>query len=216
MRFLVSISCIAVLLFSGFSGRDCSQSVLFTVSGDLDKDKIAEKVVVRELNEKGENGNIRLLEIFKKTKSGWKLWHASKTAVLQSEAGGMMGDPFTDNAISIVNGVLVLEHDGGSSWKWNTTHRYRFQNNQFELIGYSTSYGKLCEYWAEFDYNLSTGKIKYKKEFEDCDEQSGDQIAGKVEAEEFSRKLKNLPTLENINTVERKVTTPKYKEEIYF
>jgi len=67
----------------------------------------------------------------------------SKTALSQSKTVGIMGDPFQE--IAIKKGILIIYHSGGSSWKWNTTENYRFQNNQFELIGRTSFYGKLGE-----------------------------------------------------------------------
>lgn len=187
---------------------------LIEIYGDLDKDKKEEKVVVTELNEVGENGKKRELSIYKKQNSDWVLLVASKSAVLESEAGGMMGDPFISKQIEIKNGVLIIYHDGGSSWKWNTTHKYRFQNNQFELIGYHSYSGKLCEYWEDFEYNLSTGKIIYSKVFESCENE--EQVASKIIKETCNKKLKTLPTLKNINTIERKIITPKNKVELNY
>ncbi|WP_300565064.1 hypothetical protein [Flavobacterium sp.] len=214
MKWLLCFCCISLVLFSGFS--KVTQSVLVEIYGDLDRDKIDEKITVVELNEEGNDGKIRVLNIFKKKNNQWKLWHSSNTAILGSEGGGMMGDPFFDKSIGILNGVITIDHNGGSSWKWSTVHKYRLKNNEFELIGYSTHYGKLCEYWAEFDYNLSTGKINYKKEYETCDEKTEDSTISKVEDEVFYKKLKKLPNLKNINKVQIKITTPKYKEELIF
>ncbi len=95
----------------------------------------------------------------------------------------MMGDPF--EGIEIKNNVLLISHFGGSSWKWTNVDKYRFQNNQFELIGYTSNFGKLCEYWANFDFNISTGKIACKKEFEDYD---NNQAIYKTETEVFFKK----------------------------
>jgi len=216
MKHSISLGLIAIALFSGFSKNDCNQEVLIEISGDLDKDKISERIVVTELDEEGEYGKVRLLEIFKKEKRHWILWQSSKTAILGSEGGGMMGDPFFDKMINIKDGVITIDQNGGSSWKWGTTHKYRFQNGEFELIGYSTEYGKMCEYWAKFDFNLSSGKAIYEKEHETCDDATGDPISIKVEKEAFIKKLKKLPNLRTINTSEVKFSTPKYKEEISF
>ena len=68
------------------------------------------------------------------------------------------------------------------------------------MIGYSTHYGKLCEYWADFDFNLSSGKVNYKKEYEICDEKTEESTISKIEKETFNEKLKQLPNIETINT----------------
>ena len=73
-----------------------------------------------------------------------------------------MGDPF--EGIEIKNGILIINHWGGSSWKWSLSDKYRFQNNQFQLIGHTSNCGKPCEYWMNCDFNISTGKVIIKKE----------------------------------------------------
>jgi hypothetical protein len=117
------------------------------ISGDLNKDSVDEKVVVYNVSDTEDDveGVDREIIIFKKENGNWIIWHRSKTAVGNSKDGGMMGDPFED--MEIKNGVLLITQSGGSSWKWGYTDKYRFQNNNFELIGYVSNAGKVCEYW---------------------------------------------------------------------
>ena len=206
---------ILLFLFLFVTQINAQDKILAAVYGDLDNDKIDEKVVVKELNKEGESGKIRNLSVFKRQKSNWILLTTSDGAILESEAGGMMGDPFIEKSIIIKNNILEIYHDGGSSWKWNTTHKYRFQNNRFELIGFHLNYGKLCEYWEVFDCNFSIGKIDYLKETEVFDD-DGNQTITKTEKESFQYKLKKPITINDINTKERKIVTPKYKGELYF
>ncbi len=133
----------------------------------------------------------------------------SRNAILKSQEGGMMGDPFGD--VEIKNGLLNIYFEGGSSWKWNYTDKYRFQNNTFQLIGHTSYYGKLCEYWQQFDYNISTGKIVYKKEFEDCD--NGQKIT-KTEKETFIAKPISV-NIQNRFPSEIKITSPRLKVDLY-
>ena len=125
----------------------------------------------------------------------------------------MMGDPFED--VEIKNGILIISQAGGSSWKWGHSDKYRYQNNRFELIGYSSHYGKLCEYWEDFDFNLVTGKIILKKEYERCDDDGESNEVYKTEKETFTYKLKQKITLENRNKMEVKIISPKYKHDLY-
>ena len=178
--------------------------------GDLDKDGIDEKVIVYETNESTEYGNIREICILKKVGGEWKDWKNSKSAVLKSGEGGMMGDPF--EGIEIKNGILSINFFGGSSWKWSYTDKYRFQNNRFELIGYSSNYFKLCQYWNSVDFNLSTRKLISKKEYEKCENE--EQQIYKRENETFYKKNIEI-TLKNRQEREIKILTPKYNREIY-
>jgi len=128
----------------------------------LDKDKIDELVIVYNTSDEEDFGTIREIQIFKSKNSKWTLWHRSRGAVLPSDHGGMMGDPF--EGINITNGVLQINHFGGSRWKWNYTHKYRHQKVYFYLIGATIGYGANPEGFTTVDYNLSTGQIDYSEE----------------------------------------------------
>jgi len=177
--------------------------------GDLDGDGISERVIVYDTNDTTEDGIVRELQVLKKSNETWTIWKKSRNAVLKSQEGGMMGDPF--EGIEIEKGILIVSLSGGSSWKWSYKDKYRFQNGNLELIGYSNFFGKACEYWEDIDFNLSTGKIIYKKEFEDCDK--GQEIY-KTEKEIFYKKGISID-LSNRNSKKLKIISPKYKHELY-
>ena len=158
-------------------------------------------------------GLIGRSSFFKKEKDEWKIWHRSTNAIGNTRDGGMMGDPFED--IEIKNGVLLISESGGSSWKWGHTDKYRYQNNSFELIGYTGRYGKLCEYWVTLDYNIVTGKISVQKEYEKCENDDGDQVVYKKENEDFQYRLKKKILLENRKQSEVEIISPKYKHHLY-
>ncbi|MFS4457503.1 hypothetical protein [Maribacter sp. 2304DJ31-5] len=196
--------------FGQKSNTETEFEIIEEKTGDLDNDGIAEKVIVYETNEKTEFGNIREIQILKNKSGEWTEWQKSKNAILKSQEGGMWGDPF--EGIEIENGILKIHFFGGSSWKWSYIDKYRFQNNQFELIGYTSTYFKLCEYWETDDFNLSTGKLISKKEYEKCE--NGEQEIYKRENETFYKKDIKI-TLENRQEKEIKIVTPKYGREIY-
>jgi hypothetical protein len=184
------------------------------VTGDLNKDQVDEKAAVYDMADKDDDidGVDREIIIFKKVKGQWAIWHRSTKAVGNSKSGGMMGDPFED--IEISKGVLTISQSGGSSWKWWKQDKYRYQHGQFELIGFTSHYGKLCEYWESFDFNLLTGKIILKKEFEQCNDDETQEVY-KTENENFSYKPKNKITLANRNDAGIKIISPKFKHEYY-
>jgi len=121
-----------------------------------------------------------------------------------------MGDPF--ESIEIIKGLLIVHQSGGSSWKWSDTDKYRFQNGIFQLIGYENHYGKPCEYFQSIDFNIQTGKIIYKKEFDHCEDE--EQENNRNEAETFYKKGIKID-LSNRKLNQIKIITPKYKAEIY-
>lgn len=122
-----------------------------------------------------------------------------------------MGDPYA--GIEMNNGILIIYEEGGSSWKWSRTDKYRYQDGEFYLIGYTENYGKLCEYWMNIDFNLLTGQIIVKKEYETCEE-PGQQEIYKNRNETFVKKGIKI-TLQNRKKEEVRIISPKYKHEIY-
>ncbi|SHL85409.1 hypothetical protein [Chryseobacterium polytrichastri] len=205
--------CVLSLIFSTlcFAQKEFQpkgSEAIETVDGDLDGDKIPEKVIVYNLKDGGELGNIREIQILKKVNGKWTVLEKSKNAILESSAGGMMGDPYQSTTIK--NGILIIEHYGGSSWKWENTDKYRFQNGHFELIGYSSSSGRPGDYLTDVDFNLSTGQINYKKEVDNISEY------GKSKTETYTKKGIKI-NLQNRNQKEqRKIILPKTKETVYF
>jgi hypothetical protein len=182
--------------------------ILQTVDGDLDGDKTPEKIIIYNTKDTTDLGSIREIQILKKVNGKWSLMEKSRNAVLESNAGGMMGDPYQDTEIK--NGILMITQAGGSSWKWGYTDKYRFQNGKFELIGYESTYGKPEEYFTSVDFNISTGQLNFEKEVENTAEY------GKSKSETYIKKGLKI-NLQNRNQKEqRKITLPKTKEEVYF
>ncbi|MGU5846076.1 hypothetical protein [Aeromonas hydrophila] len=146
-----------------------TSKVIGEAMGDLDKDGIDEKVIVLDTGLDGEIGTQRTLLIYKKKQDKWALWLSSQGLILDSAHGGMMGDPFM--SIEIQRGAIVIEHFGGSRQKWSYTHRYRFNNKAWFLIGATINYGAPCEGFFEFDFNVTTGKATYKTYQDGCSDE---------------------------------------------
>ena len=191
----------AILLPSALFAQN---DTLATATGDLDKDNVPEKVIVLNTGETTDWGKVREIQILKQEAGKWKVWKSSVNAIRKSEQGGMMGDPFA--GIEIVKGILLVQHEGGSSWKWNYTDKYRYQNDQFELIGHTTFYGKLCESFSELDYNLSTGSAIATVETFTCED--FEEVDSTKETEEFKYTGIKL-NLQNRTLSEHEILTPK-------
>lgn len=179
-------------------------------SGDLDKDGQAEAVAVFDTGKEDDKfgiGTARELHVYKKKDGKWNLWKKAMGPVMSSESGGVMGDPFQE--VKVDNGAIVLTQSGGSRYKWDYTHRFRFQDNDWKLIGATYVTGTPCEYWENFDYNLSIGTINYEIETEDCS-QSEDNPKVTKSSKTFTNKLKALPNMDGFsaggNSVELKGT----------
>lgn len=186
-------------------------SIVDTVTGDLDEDLKKELVVAYNTDkDQEEEGVLRELIIYKIEQNNWIVWKKSLQALYGSRDGGMMGDPFGE--IKVENGILLISQNGGSSWKWNFTDKYRFQDGNFYLTGYTSTDGKPCEYWQEVDFNLSTGIMVVNTEYEDCENENQDN--SKKENETLVEKGLKI-TLENRQEKEIKIVSPKYSHEIY-
>ena len=183
-----------------------NSTIIEMIDGDLDGDKISEKIIVYDITSE----NLREIQVLKKKNNKWLILEKSRNVILGSEDGGMMGDPFL--FCKIDKGILITSHYGGSSWKWGFTDKYRFQNGHFELIGHSSEGGRPGDYWISTDFNLSTGKLVYKKEVENVFIPEN----GKSESETFIKKgikinLKNR----NVSDSKLRFKLPKTKKEIY-
>jgi len=152
---------------------------LMIAEGDLNKDKVPDVVMVLRHNDEKEDDLEKidtdsipsriLLVLFRKG-NVYKLSDVSAAAILCKHCGGIMGDPFL--SVSIENGLLLVDHYGGSAWRWSYKHKFRFQNNAFFLIGQTYLYYwnvEMCEKLDAFagteyeDINFVTGSYEKKK-----------------------------------------------------
>lgn len=182
-------------------------------TGNLNDDGQDELVVVFNTDRPGDMGTERELRVYRKTDQGWELWQQSATAVMSSESGGVMGDPF--QKVEIQNGAIVLHHFGGSRFKWEYTHRFRFQNDAWQLIGATVSAGAPCEEWDNFDYNLSTGNIDYEKVTENC-EDGEENMKTTKEQKTFTQKPASLPAMDGFVPGSNALTLPGVEGEVYY
>ncbi|MEF9477408.1 hypothetical protein OWR28_06425 [Chryseobacterium sp. 1B4] len=127
---------------------------------------------------------------------------------MESRAGGMMGDPYGETKIE--KGILIISQNGGSSWKWDVTDKYRFQNGHFELIGISSTSGRPGDYWKDIDFNLSTGQLNFSKEVENTADY------GKSLKETYIKKGIKINLQNRNQEKQQKIVLPKTKEEVYF
>lgn len=192
------------------SGSAEPHQIIKVIHGDLDKDGIDEMVIAFNTAPKSpEEEVLRELQILKLIDGEYKLWKSSKDVLYGPHQGGMKGDPFCD--MSIKNGVLIITQAGGSSWYWGFTERYRYQNGQFELIGYTGDHGKACCSSIKADFNVSTGKIIFSVHCED-DPECSDIDCTKMTKTFYHKGLKL--TLNNRRVEEVKIPVPDSKEVI--
>lgn len=135
--------------------------------GDLNKDEISDIAFVIEETSKSEETASRraLLIAFGNNDNTYSFLIRADNAILKADEGGVWGDPF--EGISIDRGSLLINFYGGSNWRWYSRYRFRFQDNDWYLIG-----ATLGSYFTgtttidnadEEDYNLLTGDLIEKK-----------------------------------------------------
>jgi len=69
---------------------------------------------------------------------------------------------------TIEDGTIVIKHFGGSRAKWNYTHRFRWQGDDFVLIGTTIENDDPCTRYTKLDYNLSTNLAAYSTTSREC------------------------------------------------
>jgi hypothetical protein len=106
-------------------------SIIDTCNEDYNKDGKIDVVLVTEIkNKPSENRTVIILE---NTGATFKQVAKGKNTIMCAECGGVFGDPFAD--INLKGNVLTVNHYGGSAWKWSNTYTFRFQKNEWQLIG---------------------------------------------------------------------------------
>jgi len=155
---------------------------LMVAKGDLNNDQLEDLALVlksKKEDDKDADPNVeppgRLLVLLFKTADGYKTAMKLDSAILCKQCGGVFGDPFAD--MTIKKNVLTINHYGGSAWRWELTHRFRYQQNDFYMIG-ETNYSywdvKMCNKAGDFagtdlkDVNYLTGQYEEKKITEEC------------------------------------------------
>lgn len=188
-------------------------TILADTTGDLNKDGLAERVVVYDTPRQTDFGHEREIAIYQQKNGNWLLWHTSVGAVLPSQHGGTMGDPF--ESINIENGAIVVYQSGGARYRWMYIHRYRFQQGDWYLIGTSIHAGEPCQYWETMDYNLSTKKAKFTREKEACEEEEGSDELVEVN-KTFDIPTPQLPKMDGFYPGDTPVDFPELDTKIYY
>lgn len=106
-------------------------AILDTVRGDLNKDDLADLIVLykkaseEETSDVIDNPEKRPLAIYLGVGSdAFRLVALNENVAYCYDCGGMMGDPY--QAIVIKNGYFTIEHYGGSGWRWTRYITFKY------------------------------------------------------------------------------------------
>ena len=108
---------------------------IMEVTGDLNKDSLADKIVVTQ-DTLNENSPYRL-QIFFKEPNGQSKLIVTSTKIIEARYPNGKDSYITDNSFSdvtIKKGVLSVNIE---LTRGHYEHKFRFQNGNFELIGFS-------------------------------------------------------------------------------
>ncbi len=136
--------------------------------GDLNKDNAPDIAAVVEadkdvpnLKEEDYPQKPRILLIALRQANGsYTLSIQSNESILLSNEGGVMGDPLA--GLTIERGTLLVQFYGGSADRWGYDYRWRFQNNEWFLIGATATFSSMsANQFNTYDFNLSTGAAEH-------------------------------------------------------
>ena len=167
---------------------------IIEVSGDLNKDSLSDKAIVTQ-DTLNENSPYRLQVFFKELNGKFKLITTSIKVIAPEYPNGKDGYRelgFYD--IKIKKGVLSLNVE---LIRGHFEHKFRFQNDNFELIGFSQVYTDGLGIMKTIDYNLSTGiRIEKSQRFDT------DKLLSNTKKKIL---IRPLPKLEKITPMENEL-----------
>ena len=161
--------------------------IVSNVRGDLNNDGIDDLVTVKQ-DTVNEERPYRLRIYLSQTDQKSKLVLSSDSAIVSMKSKGNIGYAVTlFTGVEIKKGTLIINHE---LTRGSFAHQFRFQNNEFELIGFRSG-GVSGRNVEEIDFNLSTGdKIIQLTPI------GGDQVRSIERSKEFIRPLPILKSFE--------------------
>lgn len=141
-------------------------AIIKSDTGDLNKDKLDDLAFVIEYQkDKKEDdygvGYPRILVVVFQKDGEYQLSIQNNKFIMLADEGGMMGDPFED--LFIKKGVLNINFTGGSSELWSFYYKFRFQNDDWYLIGEDNNdFNRNTGEYRSESINYSTSKMQTK------------------------------------------------------
>ncbi|WP_293313714.1 hypothetical protein [Pedobacter sp. UBA5917] len=141
--------------------------------GDLDKDGIEEVVYAFDTDKPdGKDGLKRILYICKQVDGKVKLWKSNNTILRSNKDCGFCVDAGVNLSIKIKNSTLVTEQTFNHNSRHFSTWKniYRYQNNDWFVIGSTMNDYDTCDFNYQYDINFSTRQVNVSYTYGDCDE----------------------------------------------
>ena len=195
---LLPLLLICVNTFSQTTSKKDTFTLLVTkVLGDLNKDNLEDKVVVTQ-DTINENAPYKLQIFFAQPNGQFKLIATSTKIIAPQYPNGRVGyrtgDGFLD--VTIIKGIVSVNF---GLLRGHFEHKFRFQNGNFELIGFSSvsSDGQGKMYTT--DFNLSTGiRIEKIENYGEDDDGVSSNIKKKI-------LIRPLPKIQDVEPYENEL-----------
>jgi hypothetical protein len=162
--------------------------IVSQVKGDLNKDSIPDLIIVSQ-DTLDDHAPYRLQIFFGERGGGSKLIVSTDSAIepqfRNGKGGYQEGTRF--DAVTIKSGVVTISVE---LLRGNYEHTYRYQNGNFELIGFSKVFSDGNGTMSSIDFNLSTGD-RMEKEVNYENDKVLSAVRKKI-------KLRPLPKLQEI------------------
>lgn len=124
---------------------------IIEINGDLNKDGILDKVYV--IHDTQNIDGLYLLQIyFQDQNKKLNFIVSSKKLIEPKNKFGSMGNELSE--VTIKNNILIISYQ---LTRGHYEHKFRYQNGNFELIGYSFGISDGLGVINNIDFNLSTG-----------------------------------------------------------
>lgn len=141
--------------------------------GDLDKDGKEEMVYAFDTDKTdGKDGLKRILYICKQVDGKIKLWKSNGTILWSSKDCGFCVDAGVNLSIKIKNNTLITEQTFNHNTRHYSTWKniYRYQNNDWFVIGSTMKDYDTCDFDYQYDINFSTKQVNVAYTYGSCDD----------------------------------------------
>jgi len=184
--------------------------------GDLDRDGVEELVVVYNDSKKPSGvGFKRHLYILKKVKNSLKIWKTNSTILWGSQDCGFCADAGVNLSVKIKNYTIITEQTFWHNSRHTSIFRnvFRYQNNDWFLIGSTYNDRYNCGYDYTYDINFSTKQVHITYDGEDCDEGSSQPPA---QQKNFKYPFKAIPKMDGFSTGKGEIKIPGSDKYFYY
>ena len=170
--FVLAILAAMLALPRSVAANDPGWTVLYDLSGDVNRDGRPDRVQVLEHesinlppNACGEDPSystapVRRLVIRLTQDDGQQQTTIDNpTIILRRDEGGVFGDPL--DQVTIDAGSILVEHYGGSRWRWGNKLRFALVDGNWSLTGYTEfDYDSYTASGTVYDYDPLMGRLK--------------------------------------------------------